>query len=243
MSTILTYHHVDRPDVDASDANLFVTPEAFQAQMNSLRSRGYEAVSLDRLHAALTGGECLSARSVVITFDDGYLDNYAHAFPILRELEMTATFFIVTGQIGGKDEQGHAHMNSNHLREMQDAGMSFGSHSSRHLWLARQPLEEARRDLVESKAALEEILGEPVRWLCYPSGSFNHEVAEAAREIGYRGACSAIRDNRASVGQLFHLPRVMVMHDTSLRRFRYHFSPLYHWLHARKNRRRWKDHL
>ncbi|MBI3736836.1 polysaccharide deacetylase family protein [Candidatus Sumerlaeota bacterium] len=255
MTVILTYHHVGEVTPKSEDANLFVSRPAFEAQLNQLRRRWIATTSLDDMRNSLasaatgpmgnqpaTAGTQSSARAV-ITFDDGYEDNYLHALPPLQKCGMTATFFITTGRIGQTDERGHRYMTAEQIREMDRAGMTIGSHTVTHPWLGRIPLADARRELADSKKTLEEILGKPVRWLCYPSGSFNREIARAAEEIGYAGACSVIRDNRVRIEQLFWLPRVMVMRDTSPLRFRYYFSSLYHFLHERKNRKRWKEYL
>ncbi len=210
--------------------------------MDFLKSRGIETITLDMLLAHWTSNRKLPARSVVITFDDGYENNYTSALPALVQRGMTATFFIATGTINSpQDNLGHARMSEAQIRELDTAGMTIGSHTVSHPWLGRIGIEDAKCELAESKSRLESIIHKPVRWLCYPSGSFNRAVAEAAKELGYSGACSVIRDNRVRPDQLYWLPRVMVMRDTTLAKFRYYFSPLYHWVHARKNRKRWSE--
>ena len=243
MATILTYHHVDDPPPGEKDQHLYVTPSAFESQMNFLKKEKFNVVSLDELRAEVLGETRLSPRSVAITFDDGFEDNYLRAFPILKRHDFPAAFFITTDRIGSVDERGRRHMNAGQLRDLTSSGMTAGSHTVNHPWLARIPPSEAEGELAESKRRLEGILDGPVQWLCYPHGSFNREIATMAEELGYSGACSVIRDNRPKSDQLFFLPRVMVMRDTSAMRFRYYFSSLYHHLHARKNRRRWKQYV
>lgn len=243
MAAILTYHHIDAPPAGGPDRGLYVAPEAFEAQLRQLDDMGVEVISLERLRQGLLGELDLPARAAVLTFDDGYEDNYRHAFPLLQSRGATATFFIVTRRIGGSDESGRRYLSEDQLREMQAAGMEIGSHTVSHPWLARISPDEAREELSRSERELASILDAPVRWICYPNGSFNAEVARIAEEVGYVGACSVIRDNRATARQLFYLPRVMVMPDTTPRRFRYYFGGLYHLVHARKNRKRWAPYL
>ncbi|MFH0794036.1 MAG: polysaccharide deacetylase family protein, partial [bacterium] len=119
----------------------------------------------------------------------------------------------------------------------------IGSHTVTHRLLARLPSEEARNELSKSRAALEDIIGAPIRWLCYPRGNLSHAVAKMAAEEGYVGACSAIRGNRPRARQLYWLPRVMVMRDMSPARLRYALSWGYELIHRWKNRRRWKNFL
>jgi peptidoglycan/xylan/chitin deacetylase (PgdA/CDA1 family) len=243
MPTILTYHHIEKPPVGGKHSGLFVSPEAFERQLEYLRRSGTRVITLDALAEHLANGTGGSGREAAITFDDGYANNYERAWPLLRRFGFPATFFIATGWIGGKHPGGAAMMGASQIRELACEGMEIGSHTVTHPWLGRIDGEAARRELAESKATLESITGRPVRWLCYPSGSFSPEVQAMARELGYAGACSVIRDNRMHAGQLFHLPRVMVMPDTSMLRFRYYFSGLYHHVHMRKNRKRWAGYL
>lgn len=244
MPTILTYHHIQEPPRGGENPGLFVPPASFERQLAWLKQSGTPVLSLDALGEKLTRDpSACRERAAVITFDDGYLNNWSHALPLLRRHGFTATFFVTTGWIGANSPQGHPVMTAEQIRELADAGMTIGSHTVSHPWLARIPPHEAKRELEESKARLEAITGRKVLWLCYPSGSFNPAVEDIAREAGYAGACSVIRDNRMHAGQMFHLPRAMVMHDTSMPRFRYLFSGLYHLLHARKNRKRWAPYL
>lgn len=243
MTAILTYHHLGSPAPDAFKNNLHVTPESFEAQLQRLREKKIEIITLGRLRDGLLGQADLPKRSAVITFDDGFADNYEFAFPLLQQYGATAVFFAISGRIGETGESGEAHMSAAQLREMAAAGMEIGSHTASHPWLARIPIEQAREEISDSKTQLEALLDTKVEWLCYPRGSFNREVAATAEQAGYLGACSVIRDNRQTRGQLYWLPRVMVMPDTTLAKFDYFFSSLYHWVHWRKNRRRWKDYL
>ncbi len=242
MATLLTYHHVAARPAGADKASLYVSPDAFARQLDTLLAAGFQVISLDQLSEGFERVD-LPSRAVAITFDDGFRDNYEAAFPLLRRRGLTAAFFVTTGWIGRESPEAGDFMSEDDLRELAEAGMTIGSHGVSHRRLARLPLDEARRELIDSKARLEAILGRPVRWLAYPSGSFSPEIARLAREAGYAGACSVIRDNRIRRGQRYYLPRVMVMNTTSAWRFRYYFSPLYHFVHAAKNRRRWRRYV
>lgn len=178
-----------------------------------------------------------------MTFDDGFTDNFAHAMPLLQKHGAKAAFFITTGDIGRKDHNGFEHMDGNQIRQLHEAGMTIGSHTMTHPWLAKLGREEARAELHNSKASLEEIISRPVEHLCYPSGSFNNAVVAEAQAAGYRSACSVIRDNRVLPHQIYWMPRIMMMHDTQPSRFPYLFSWLYHAIHSRKNHQRWGNRL
>jgi len=246
---ILTYHHVAHAPQGHPGSNLFVGPGDFQAQMEFLKNKGYSVVTLDRIRSLCLGETSLPKRSVAITFDDGFEDNYQYGFPILKKLGFAATVFVIADRIRPGTDQDRASGNTDRylslaqIREMAGEGIAIGSHSTTHTRLGRMSLEEATGEIVGSKKTLEDLLNFPVRWFCYPYGSFNHRIAEKVREAGYAGAASVIRDNRILPSQLYYLPRVMVMPHISLFHFQYYFSGLYHTIHRLKNRRRWRGYL
>jgi peptidoglycan/xylan/chitin deacetylase (PgdA/CDA1 family) len=242
MPAILTYHHIGDPPPESAKAGLYVAAPDFEAQLDWLVREDYRFLSLTELREGLLGNTRPPRRSVVLTFDDGFADNHELALPLLKRHGARATFFPVAGFIGSDNDPGENYMTPDQLRELAGAGMEIGSHAMSHAELAKMPLEKARAELADSKAELESVLGREIDWLSYPKGSFNRDVAAAAREAGYAGACSVIRDNRPTARQLYWLPRVMVMRDVSPRRFRHYFGRLYHIEHAWKNRRRWSEY-
>ena len=243
-AAILTYHHVANPPPDHPRKNLFVSPREFSIQMDFLSQKGFHVVSLDHIHAALTSGETLSSKTVAITFDDGFEDNFTNAFPILLRHGFPATIFMVSSYVGlgvAPDNliDGERYLSAAQLQTMTERNITIGSHSKAHKKLGRIPIEEAASDIAWSRKELGNILQKPVNWFCYPFGSFNQEVEKSVRQAGFVGAVSVIRDNRFRQDQIYHLPRIMVMPNISLLRFQYYFSTLYHFIHHFKNRRRW----
>lgn len=146
---------------------------------------------------------------VALTFDDGLLDNYVNVFPLLQELGMRATFFVVpgydrvtrwvhpgTGRWSDVPGPGFSiafqSMQSQHRQELVRHGMEIGSHTLTHRKLTWLQPEEARREIADSKRFLEDELGRPVSTFCYPNGRFNLRILQEVRRAGYRGACSTI---------------------------------------------------
>lgn len=245
---ILTYHHVGKAPDSHPGVNLFVPSEEFRRQMEFLKKNGYHVLSLDEVRAGLFGEKDIPEKSVAITFDDGFEDNYRNAFPILREYGYPATIFMVAGKIRGEGstplpEDGEQYLSLSQMREMISKGIAIGSHGMRHQRLTRIPPEEAQREIFDSRSKLEELLRIPVRWFCYPYGNFSQNIIFQVREAGYSGALSVIRDNRIDANQIYFLPRVMVMPGISILRFRYYFSVFYHYLHRFKNRKRWGTYI
>ena len=132
---ILLYHHIETLNEDAGSDwyNTTVTPEAFEEQMAYLAYHGYHTVKIMDLLAAFEGRKALPKNPVVITFDDGWIDCYDTAFPVLQKYGMTATFFIIAGSVGSIPAD-HV-MSWGEIEEMSQAGMEIGSHTMTHPYL------------------------------------------------------------------------------------------------------------
>ncbi len=184
---ILVYHSVGPHTPGESDMqrSLRVSPDRFEDQMEILRDAGITVVPLARLVAALVDGEPLPPRSVVLTFDDGWVNQYLNAFPILVRFGYTATFFVFTNPMG-RDAR---FMDWEQLGHLVEAGMTIGSHSRTHPWLGRiTDPAELRREVGGSRTLLQERLGVDVHFFAYPFGEWSEGLAAAAEEGGYRAA-------------------------------------------------------
>ncbi|MHB0980444.1 MAG: polysaccharide deacetylase family protein [Thermoleophilia bacterium] len=205
---ILMYHYVDDEPPPAgpyADGLTVRTPD-FREEMAYLAENGYRTVLLEDVAAALQGGQSLPAgRLVALTFDDGGLDNYTVAFPILREHGFVATFFVVSGRVGAEGS-----MTVEQLKEMRSAGMSIQSHTRSHPDLTGLGADALRAQLVGSKADIEEKVGGSVRVLCYPAGSYDKSVVEAARSAGYTLAVTTKSGKDLDPASALELPRMRI---------------------------------
>lgn len=185
----LMYHSV-APGTGTPGWRYAVSMQRFRAQLDLLQSEGWHTQRLDRL-----GAKPLPARSVVITFDDGYQDNFA-AFNELARRGMTASWFVVSRDIGRNagwydpDSPQLPLLEAAQLCEMHAAGMEIGSHSHTHCRLTECGKDALALELTHSKAMLESLLNAPVSSLAYPYGLYDDRVAEAARAAGYHAACT-----------------------------------------------------
>lgn len=177
---VLNYHQVNN---EAHNA-LTLSAEEFEAQMAYLNRSGYTAISPDQLVDYLQFGKPLPAKPILITFDDGYEDNYRVAYPILQKYHFTATIFLITDFVGHNGR----YLTWKQVKEMRDNGFSFESHTLSHLLLSKASDEEIRSQLVKSKEALEWRLGKKVEYLAYPGGFYDQRVIELAKQAGYRAA-------------------------------------------------------
>lgn len=222
--SILMYHQVgDFAPMDAHRAN-YCDHRRFARQMGFLHALGYEVLDLDGALAGLRGERPLGPRSLVLTFDDGY-DNFAdHALPILARYGFTATVYAISGWLGQPiqwygQEPGRARprlMDASRLREIQAAGMTIGSHTASHARLAELGPESQRQELTRSKGDLEDLLGTPVRHLCYPFGSFNRDTVRAVQEAGYVSATTCLRGAATAVDHPLILPRKAISFGDNL---------------------------
>lgn len=241
---IFFYHKIGTPADDASNPHLYVPLENFTAQMRYLSRHGYNTLTLSELSRALDNKIKLPRRSVIITFDDGHLDNYENAFPVLEQYNLKATIFVVSDFIGqeanwqSKEKVSEPLVSWNQIYQMQKKGITFASHTCTHPMLNKIPLDEARNEITVSREKLEQGLGTSVESFCYPYGEFSQEVATLVKEAGYKAACITDHGNCHSREDVYQLKRVFVWPDTPLWRFIYYLSRFYDFEKTRKHRRK-----
>ena len=144
----------------------------------------------------------MNQKLIVITFDDGYLDTYTHAFPILQRFDFSANVFLVANLIGKKKNWGSGQnselMNWNQIREMLKYKISFQSHTNNHTDLTTKTPKEIENELVHSKKSIEDALGTDVSHLAYPYGRYNQTVVQITKDSGYT---SAYTDERSDMNR------------------------------------------
>lgn len=223
---ILTYHKVN-PDAKTGGFGLRVLPVDFEWEMRYLKNQGYHSVSLGDVADHFQSARQLPDKPFVITFDDGYQDNYRYAWPILQKYGFTATVFVVPHVVGGINEFDYfAHlqpknkmMSWKEIKEMNAAGITIGAHTLDHVHLTKVSPAEAQRQILESKKLLEKELGKEVRYFCYPYGDFNRNVVEMVKESGYQAAISSEQGLVQSNMDPYLLKRLRINGHLSHRKF------------------------
>lgn len=222
---VFMYHNV-RP-IDFKSTNAFVSdltlpPTEFELQLRYLKDRGISTVTMEDLNLYLAGRRELPARSVVLTFDDGFENNYLYAMPLLKRYGFVGTFYIIPGMIGQNE-----YMSWREAQEMVSGGMEIGSHTMSHPDLAKASASAREWQLVESKRVLQEKLGVSIRSLSYPSGAYNQDVVAAAKKAGYVIAVTTqygtIQDRR----KIMDLPRVRIHGTDQLAGFRLRLEQIF----------------
>ena len=173
---VLYYHLVD-DNLYSPFHSMFVSPPDFAKQMNYLKTAGYTVIPLAQIENA---GQY--PKPVIITFDDGYEDNYTNAYPILKEYNFPATVFLISGLIGKP-----GYLNKNEILQMEDL-VSFQDHTVTHRSLATLSAAEQEYELSASKQAIEALTGQKVFAVAYPDGSDNQTTIEIAKQLGYQYA-------------------------------------------------------
>ncbi|MCM0758014.1 polysaccharide deacetylase family protein [Sporomusa sphaeroides DSM 2875] len=209
---ILMYHRIATVPGERNS----LPPEKFKEQLDYLQQHGYNPITLIDLYKHYSHQVPLPPKPVILTFDDGYEDNYLTALPLLRERNMRATVFPIANWVGKENKwENFNHqltrtMNWNQLKAWRAAGMEIGSHTLEHPFLTQCDETRLDKEFRDSKAILQENLGSTIEFLCYPYGFFDDKTIHAARKNGYKGAL-AIYDNAPLWRQdLFALPRIPI---------------------------------
>ncbi|HET9530190.1 MAG TPA: polysaccharide deacetylase family protein [Blastocatellia bacterium] len=206
---ILTYH-----SIDASGSIVSVAPNDFARQMRTLAEMGWRAISLREAVAYHDSNGLWPDRSVVLTFDDGYENFYESALPVLAEHGFTATVFIVSGHMGGRNDWetpppglGRRPILSwRQAAEVSAAGIEIGSHTKTHPDLRRLSVDKIEDEIRTSRAEIESRIGAAVESFAYPFGSFNRETMDVVKR-SFRAACTTFLQ-RAEAEPFHALPRI-----------------------------------
>jgi peptidoglycan/xylan/chitin deacetylase (PgdA/CDA1 family) len=207
---ILVYHSVmpHHPGQTREQRVLDVDDSVFVKQMEYLASGGYHVVPFATLVDALDGKASLPSQAVVLTFDDGWKNQFRHAFPILRRFGVTATFFVFTTPIGTDDKV----MTWKELAALQAAGMTIGSHTRTHPVLPASH-RGLHNEVQLSRDDIAQHLGRVPDFFAYPFGEWDAESAAWAQRAGYRAARAYRGGAWNAKSDLYHLRAVPVTDD------------------------------
>ncbi len=213
-SIALMYHRVcEQP------GPLNVCPSTFERQMEWLAGCGRPVLTLEE--AAVEG---FSTRSVVLTLDDGFVDNHTHALPILRRHGLAATLFLVSGAVGGMaewhDEPDAPMLSWPQVREMAGEGIEIASHTQTHLDLRDAGAARVEEELVDSKADIEARIEREVSSFAYPYGYTGSDSSDALMRAGYsRAVLAATWGVNTPTTDPFMLHRVPIVESDGPARF------------------------
>jgi len=225
MVPILMYHQIDQPPArGAYLRGATVHPRRFANQMLLLKRLGYQGLSLRDALPYIRGEQ--QGKVFVLTFDDGYKNVFDYARPILNTLGFTATNFIVSGLIGGMNEWMFAKgslpaqlMDQDEILQWHEQGHEIGSHTVDHCYLSELSAQEQLQQVSQSKADLEDLLGDTVSSFCYPYGDLDERAIFAVRQAGYRCAVATHKGLALDEDNLYALPRISIIRSNHIVRF------------------------
>jgi peptidoglycan/xylan/chitin deacetylase (PgdA/CDA1 family) len=175
---VICYHSIGE---DPSGKNpIIISVEKFRQHLQTIKDDGYTTLTMAQLSDYVLRDKPIPEKSVVLTFDDGYIDNYTNVFPILKEFNMNATIFVISTYLDGV-----FYMTPNQVKEMSDYGIDIESHTVTHRRLSELSYEEQLNELKKSKDTIEGITGKPIIAIAYPEGKFNEDTKKAMMEAGY----------------------------------------------------------
>ncbi len=201
---VLTYHRV-APLSAVGLPDLKVDPATFVAELRALHDNGYHTITQAQLFYALYEGKALPPKPVIISVDDGYIDDTRTILPDLLRFHMVGTFFVITGRMS---EQGF--LDADAIRKLDRAGMDVGDHTAHHVDLRLLTPSELRNETTGSRRVLEHVLGHPVYFFAYPFGAYNDAVLKAVHDAGFTMAYTTNAGTAESTASPLTMPRIHV---------------------------------
>lgn len=202
---VLTYHRINDGSIDP---DISVSTKNFEAQMKYLKKQ-FDVISLEELLSSSLKKSAASCDRIAITFDDGYKDNFTHAYPVLKKVKLPATIFLVSKFAGEKKE----FLGLSEIDSMKRKGIRFESHTATHKILSQLDHQAASSEVLGSKNELEKMLNQNVKFIAYPKGKANHfnaEVKKIVEDSGYKAAFTTENGKIGADSDPFALARIGV---------------------------------
>lgn len=201
---ILEYHSINT-SFDEDSKPYTLDPADFDAQLTYLQNEGYHAITMLDFEKAMKSKETLPDKPLIITFDDGYEDNYTIALPILEKHKMRAELYVITNAI---DTEGY--LNWQELGDMQNRGIEIGCHSADHLPLPTLSKAEQIEQIQTAKIYLERYGIRNVFSFSYPNGLYDAETGELLRACNYLTAVTGDSGYNTFATDPYYLQRVQI---------------------------------
>lgn len=223
MLVVLAYHSID----PISDYVYSTTPDMLKKQLRLLLDRKFKFIGADDFVDVYKSGSYLEKDYALVTFDDGYKNNFIEAYPILKELKIPAVIFLATDYIG-KNFGGFPMLSWEEILEMhKEKLIDFGSHTLSHAYLDGLKTDvDIRNELEKSKTILQNILKEDVKSVAYPKGKINESVLKLASELyvfGFAGEGILKKKNN----NILSVPRITVSKNINFFKFKMLFNNFY----------------
>jgi peptidoglycan/xylan/chitin deacetylase (PgdA/CDA1 family) len=218
---ILVYHSVTTEATDRY-RGFAIDPGLFREQMAAVVGARLRTITVDEMASAIADRDTAAVeRAVALTFDDGFREVHGLVLPVLRQLDLRATAYLVSAYIGGTSrwlaadgEADRPLMSWTEVRELASEGVEIGAHGHRHVPLDLLRLSDATDEVVRSRQVLEEGLGRGVTSFAYPYGYHTGGIKAAVQKAGYTNACGVKQAISHLDDDRFGLARIIVYSDT-----------------------------
>jgi len=218
-ASILMYHSVGH-----NNTLLAVKLEVFRKQMEYLKDNNYQITKLSDLVNFLKSDLPLPKKIIILTFDDGFKDNYSNAFSVLKEYNFPATIFLTVGSIGKEvitSQGAFPALSWNEIEEMHNSGLiDFQPHTMTHPKLDQITLREIKSEIIQSKKIIEERLNKKCHFFAPPKGRYGQEIKEILGNEGFKAILTIERGFVKKDDNLFSLKRKAINSTTSFIQFK-----------------------
>ncbi|WP_300341386.1 polysaccharide deacetylase family protein [Fusobacterium sp.] len=240
---VVMYHRVIRDKSEGGVHGIYVTESDFEKQLQYLKDNNYEVITFkdllgNRYKERFNSGK----KQIILTFDDGYVDNYKYAFPLLKKYGFRCVIYLLSDldynrwDVDVKDNPEHRFelMNLEMIKEMDKYGIEFGGHTKTHPKLATIPIETAQVEIFESKEILEKRLGHKLISFAYPYGNLNKEVKEIVKNAGYEFAVATDSGDISFSEDLFQIRRIGFFSTNNFFTFKRKVSGRYNFIKIKR---------
>lgn len=224
---VIQYHKIDKPGPGTLVRGGFTPPRRFARQMAFLKQREFVFFTASGLIEYFLEHDNFPENGIAVTLDDGWEDNYTNAFPVLQDLGLVATIYIVPSCLGERStkavaegEKGREHLSRKQVLEMSEAGIEFGSHSLNHRLLHQLPYKEIVLEVEEAKRQIEELTEQECKTFAYPAGYYNKLAQQVVADAGHIAALSTTYGAVDKL-DLYALNRIEILRRD---RFRFQFA-------------------
>lgn len=243
---VIMYHRVVNDESEGGVHGTYITAKKFDDHMKFLKENGYETITFKELLSIGYRNRFNNGKKyIILTFDDGYEDNYKIAFPILKKYQFNCIIYLVSHldynkwdvEVPDNPEKRFPLMTWDMIKEMQEYGIEFGGHTMTHQKLAHIPFEKAKEEITESKKFLEENLGEKLVCFAYPYGDLNQEVKEFVKECGYSFAVATDSGDISFSEDLYQIRRIGIFPTNNMLNFRRKVKGNYNFIKLRREQK------
>lgn len=243
---VIMYHRVVNDESEGGVHGTYITAKKFDEHMKYLKEKNYEPITFKELLKLNYRNRFNNGKKyIILTFDDGYEDNYKIAFPILKKYQFNCIIYLVSHlnynkwdvEVPENPEKEFPLMTWDMIKEMQEYGIEFGGHTMTHQKLAHIPFEQAKEEITKSTEFLEGKLGEKLVCFAYPYGDLNEEVKEFVKETGYSFAVATDSGDLSFSEDLFQIRRIGIFPTNNMLSFKRKVHGNYNFIKLRREQK------